>query len=698
VHAATLYPAPTEDVPTNLAMTWLRKGLPWLAAALAMLAFLPALDADFVNWDDEVSFLANPHYRGLGPAQLRWMFTTTLLAHWSPLTWMTWGLNYVLGGLDPKGYHLANVLLHGANAALFYLVARRLLVSGFDATRNSPGTAAGAVFAALVFGLHPLRAESVAWVSERRDVLCAFFLLLAVLAYLRGVARGGSIGSRWWGLSLAAFAAALLSKASAMTLPLTLLVIDVYPLRRRSLGWRGLLIEKIPYALLAGVAALLAVLARQESGNITAYGRYGTGARVALASYTFWFYPWKFVWPTGLSPMYELPARVDPLEPRFLFPLIAVIVITAVLVALRRRWPAGLSAWTYSAIVLLPVSGLVHSGNQIAADRYSYLSGFGFAILAGAGLTWSLRRAQAGSGRPWLPHVVSATASLVVAALAVMAWTQTTSWRDSETLWRRAAMQDPVCSICESNLGRVIGRPGRFEEAEAHVRRAIELTPDRAGPHENMGFLMVAQRRFDAAEAEFRRAVASAPDRGQSWNGLGVALANQGQHRDAEAEAAFREAARLSPRLVDAPANLGLLYVRAGRYAEAIPSLRLALALDPSRMTVRAGLGRALRARAIQLMRQSDLEQGWQRWKEAASFSDDDPDSLRSLGRVLVEQGKSVEAIPSLERAVALAPRSDEARLWLVRAYRFAGRAADAEREAATLRELAPGLASQLGQ
>lgn len=302
-----------------------------------------------------MSFLTNPHYRGLGPAQLRWMFTTTLLAHWSPLTWMTWSLNYVLGGLDPGGYHLVNVLLHGANAALLYLVARRLLASGFDAAPERASIVAGSVFAALVFGLHPLRAESVAWVSERRDVLCAFFLLLAVLAYLRGVMGGGLIGSRWWGLSLAAFAAALLSKASAMTLPLTLLVIDIYPLRRRSLGWRGLLIEKLPYALLAAATALVAVLARQESGNITAYGRYGTAARVALAGYTFWFYPWKFVWPSGLSPMYELPARVDLATPRFLFPLVAVIVITATLIALRRRWPAGLTAWTYHA---LPGDGL----------------------------------------------------------------------------------------------------------------------------------------------------------------------------------------------------------------------------------------------------------------------------------------------------------------------------------------------------
>jgi len=577
-------------------MTRLRAWAPLLAAALGMAAFLPAITADFVNWDDAASFLDNPHYRGLGLAQLSWMFTTTLLAHWSPLTWITWGANYVIGGLDPRGYHLVNVMLHGANVALFYLVARRLLLAGFDRRLDAPdgiGIVAGSMFTALVFGLHPLRVESVAWVSERRDLLCAFFLLLAVLAYLRGVAHGRLIGSGWWALSLAAFTAALLSKASAMTLPLTLLLLDSYPLRRRSIGWRELVVEKLPYAVLGGMVAVIAFGARLDSGDITTYVRFGAGARVALAGHTFWFYPWKFVWPAGLSVMYELPVQVGLDAPRFLVPLIMVIVVTVTLVLLRHRWPTGLAAWTYSAIVLLPVSGVVHSGNQLAADRYSYLSGFGFALLAGAGVTWCGRRAQ-NSRHAWLEHALLATACLVLAVLGVMAWTQTTTWRNSETLWTRALLVDPSCSMCESNLGRVIARPGRFEEAESHVRRAIELTPSRSGPHENMGVLMVAQGRFRQGEAEFRRAIAISPKYAPSWNSLGVAIANQGPSRDAEAEAAFREASRLSPRMADARANLGLLYLRAGRYAAAIAPLREALALDPSQTAVWNNLGRAI--------------------------------------------------------------------------------------------------------
>jgi hypothetical protein len=224
--------------PTGGDMNRLGRWLPILAAILAFVAFLPALRAGFVNWDDEAGFLTNTAYRGLGWTEIRWAFTTTLLGHWSPLAWITWSVNYVTGGLEPWGYHLGNLLLHAGNVVLVWLLARRLLASGSDESLTNRSVAAGATLAALLWGLHPLRAEPVAWVSARRDLLCGFFYLLAALAYLRGVAGGAAIQPRWWGLSLAAFAAALSSKSIAMTLPLSLLLVDAYPLRRRGLGWR----------------------------------------------------------------------------------------------------------------------------------------------------------------------------------------------------------------------------------------------------------------------------------------------------------------------------------------------------------------------------------------------------------------------------------------------------------------------------
>jgi Flp pilus assembly protein TadD len=561
---------------------------PVAVAVLGFLAFLPALGADFVNWDDEISFLRNIHYRGLGLAHLQWMFTTTLLGHWSPLTWLTWSFDYIMGGLNPVGYHLTSVLIHAVNIALFVLVARRLLAQGFGLSPSSPAIGAGAVFAALVFGIHPLRAESVAWVSGRRDMLCATFYLLATLAYLRGVAGGGRIAPGWWAISVAAFAGALLSKASAMTLPLTLLLIDLYPLRRRTLGWRPLIVEKLPYAALAAGAAVMAIVAGQEGGNITDYGRYGLGARAALTAYTLWFYPWKSLWPTDLAVGYELPAQISLWEPRFAVALVAVIVITTALILLRRRWPAALTAWVGSAIVLAPVSGVVHSGEQLAADRYSYLACLGLAVLAGAALASTMQRGAA-------TRLVAAVAVVIVGALGVGTWIQTATWHDSETLWQQAVHLDPTCSLCASNLGRVIARTGRLDEAEAHIARAIALRPDRAGPHENMGVTMLRRGRVQEATTEFRRGVSIRPFHGPSRNNLGVAPAEAG--RDAEAEIQFREAARLSPQLADAPANFGALYLRQRRFDDAVPVLRRAVTLDPTRVAAAKNLERALAAR-----------------------------------------------------------------------------------------------------
>jgi Flp pilus assembly protein TadD len=567
-------------------MTAARWSVP-AVAALSALAFLPALGADFVNWDDEISFLRNRDYRGLGLAQLRWIFTTTLLGHWSPLTWLTWSANFVAGGMQPFGYHLLSVVIHAVNVGLFALVSRRLLAQAFRLPASSSAIVAGAVFAALAFGVHPLRAEAVAWISGRRDVLCATFYLASVLAYLRGVSADRTIERRWWIMSLAAFAAALGAKASAFTLPLTLLLLDLYPLGRRSLGWRALIVEKVPYGMLAAGAAIMAFLARHEGGNITEYGRYGLDSRIALSAYTFAFYPWKSLWPTGLAAGYELPYTIRLSEPRFALALATVVVVTVGLLALRRRWPAGLTAWLAFVIVLVPISGAVHSGEQLAADRYSYLSCFSLAVLSGAAVVWAIRRDFV------VPTV--AIGAVLVTALGVATWKQTATWHDSESLWRRAVQIDPACSLCWSNLGRVIARPGRFEEAQSHVARAMALRPDRPGPHENMGVIMLALGRLPEAEARFREVVKIRPHHGPSRNNFGAILAHTG--RDAEAEAEFREAARLSPRLVDAPANLGALYLRQRRFDEAVVVLTQALALDPARPSTRRDLDVALAAR-----------------------------------------------------------------------------------------------------
>ena len=578
-------------------MTGAAWGAALLVSALAFLAFLPTLDGQFLNWDDGINFVANSGFRGLGWPELRWMATTTLLGHWIPLTWLSLGVNYALGGLDPWGYHLGNLLLHAANVAVFYVIAQRLLAASWDAAAPAPALIGGAAFASLIFAVHPLRVESVAWVTERRDVLSGFFFLLAVLGYLKAVEQGagGGLDARWRAASLGLFAAALLSKASTMMLPAALLVLDVYPLRRRGVGVTVLLREKIGYFVLAGIGAGVALVAVRQGALVTGYAEYGLGARGAMTLYSLLVYPWKLLWPVDLSPMYELPARVDPLAWRFLLPMVAVPAITVALYLWRRRWPGGLAAWVYSALLVLPVSGAVHAGYQLAHDRYSYLSGLGFAVLGGAAVVWVIRAGARGVLRPWLEAVVLGAVVLVVAALGAGTWRQSRIWHDSETLWRWAVSVDPACALCSNNLGQAL--IVAHATSLGHVRQA---------------------------EGYFRFVISKRPRHPDAYHNLGAALAMQ--RRYAEAEASLASYLQLSPPgNPEPPARLGLLYVDQGRYADAIPLLRRALALDPRFPSVRKDLVLALRKRAAELEARGERQEAAGLLREATDLLAHDP-------------------------------------------------------------------------
>ena len=515
--------------------------------------------------------VANPGWKGLGWSELGWMFTSTLSGHYMPVAWLTLAMNYVLGGDDAHGYHVGNVLLHATNAVLVYLIALRLLRAAGSQAGVPPLRPAvarfSAVVAALAFAVHPLRVEPVAWVSARPETLSGGFFLLSILAYLRAVeGRAGSGAVRWWAASLGAFALGGLSKAAVMPLPLVLLLLDRYPLdRARVLGWRRVLLEKVPFGILAALIAGAAVWSRSRGAGFTSYERYDAGARLAMTAYSLVYYPWKFLWPVDLTPLHELPDRVDPLAREFLMPELALVVVTAALVVFRRRWPAVLAAWVYSVLMVLPVSGLVHSGNHLVHDRYSYLAGLGAALLAGAAFAWVL---GAPALRPRLVVVAgSVAACLVLAGWAAGSWRQCKIWRDSETLWRWAVDTEPECAVCSNNLAAVLVHEG-------------PLSPERARE----------------AEGHLRRALAKSPTMSVAYFSLGVALA--AQDRPGDAEAAWREFIRLAPTAADGPARLGLLYLEQGRPAEAVPLLRRALALDPGRGSVRADLARALKAEA----------------------------------------------------------------------------------------------------
>ncbi|HEX2501007.1 MAG TPA: BTAD domain-containing putative transcriptional regulator [Methylomirabilota bacterium] len=490
--------------------------IPVALAAVPLIAFLPILGNGFVDWDDTRNLLDNPHYRGLGWAQLRWMATESHHGHFVPLAWLTFALDYLVWGMNPTGYHLTSLVIHAAATAVLYLVARVLITR---AVRVTAGAAtAGAATAALLFAVHPLRVESVAWATERRDVLSGLFFLLTVLAYVRSTAATGT--RRRWLLaaSVVAHLAALLSKSITITAPLVLLLLDIYPLRRLSVpGGRRppgpavrVLGEKAPHALLSAAQALVTYqFFRADFGEVGRLLSWREGLPRVLLS--LWFYPWKVLVPLDLSPLYEAPVDPSLADPSVLRAAAGVVLITVLAWLLRRRCPGIAAAWASYIIMLAPVAGVVSLGYHLTADRYSYVPCLGFSILAGGGVAAALDAAAHRPARRWLaPAVLGLTMGAVI-VLGVLTWRQAEAWRDTTSLWRQAVRATPGCVICHVNLGHQLLEGSAADAALGHFHRAIALQPGRAATYRSLGLALEATGRRAEAIHAYREGLGLTP-------------------------------------------------------------------------------------------------------------------------------------------------------------------------------------------
>ena len=542
-----------------------------LVAACALVAFSPALRAGFLGWDDDKNFLETQGWRGFSPENLRWMATTFHGGPYQPLSWLSIAIDHALYGMDARGYHATNLVLHAATAVAFFFFARSLFALAASERRDVV-----AATAALLFAVHPLRVESVAWITERRDVLSGVFFVLSLLLYL-AFASGERRRRLAYAGSLVAFVLALLAKASALGLPIVLLLLDRWPLRR---PLRGALAEKVPFALAAAGFGALA-LAGQASlpHGMRTIGQHGPVERVAQAAYAAVFYPAKTLLPVRISPIYELPARLDPGEPRFVVAVALAAAVSALLVARRKTLPAAAVAWGSYLALLAPVSGIVQTGPQLVADRYSYLPCMPFALLAAALLVARTERTAIVLAAP------------VVLVLGLAAWKQTRWWRDTETLFARALEIDPKSAVAHRVVARMQALRGAKEEAERNYRAAIELRPDVALPHNNLGLLLLDEGRVDEAVSEFREALRAQDDYQRARSNLGGALARTGDLRGAEA--VLREAVRRDPSDAGARANLGLVLLRQDRAGEALAEFEAALRTDPGSSEASAGLAQA---------------------------------------------------------------------------------------------------------
>ncbi len=524
--------------------------------------FLPILKNGFVNWDDPLYVYQNPHIRSL---DIRWIFTAVVASNYHPLTLLSHTLDYALFGLSPWGHHLTSIVLHGLNSALFFLLAGALMCrAGKGGEDLGPGRGAGAFIAALAFAAHPLHVESVAWVSERKDVLSAFFFLLSILSYTR---YGSSVKKApLYGLTILFFILALLSKPMAITLPVVLLILDYYPLERPDKGLPALIIEKVPFFALSAASAILTLWAQRAGGGLRGLETHSPATRLYIAVRAVVFYIYKLILPVNLSPYYPLPFRTNLLSGAFLGSLAFIILVTLVtFFALRqkKRWPLAL--WAFYLVTLLPVSGLVTVGGQASADRYAYIPTMGFFMLFGV-VSGGIFKKDKSNGA-WIKVLI--LPAIIVIILGIITIRQGRIWHDSISLMTRAIDLYPErAAIPYNNRGLAYDAKGELQKALSDYDQALAISPSFVDAYINRGIIYGESSLYGRAIKDFNEALAIDPSSAKAFLNRGAAFMGLGDY--ARAITDLERATALSPKNAAALYNLGLSYMEVGQREKAM--------------------------------------------------------------------------------------------------------------------------------
>ncbi len=496
-------------------------------AAVAGALYAAALSFGFVNWDDWEYVLLNPHLGALDPAFLRWCLTANLAGNWHPATLLSYGLDFAFWERDPAGYHATNVALHAANSALVVWLAWGLLRRSLGPT---PGSLFGATLVGLVFAAHPLHVESVAWISERKDLLYAFFWLASLIAWLAYTDAGRSPRGRKgaYALALAAFALSAASKPMAVTLPLVLLLLDAIPQHRltRASWVRVVVVEKLPFFALSLATGVVTLAAQGARGALDGVDL-SLGERLWVAVQALGFYLAKWIAPFGLVPFHPLDAEIDPLSWRYGGALAAVLALSALAVALRRRVPVLAAGLAFTLLTLLPVLGLVQFGQQRAAERYMYLPMLGPTLLVGAGAALAWERGARARG------IAVAVSGLAVVLLAWRTVDQLPVWQSSLSLWTRVAAAYPESPLARYNLGHAYAIAGQATRAEDAWTRAVEIDPAYAPALYELGAAAGRRRDYPQARRYFERALAADPGYARARLELAMVLENLGDWPEA---------------------------------------------------------------------------------------------------------------------------------------------------------------------
>ncbi|MBG0775046.1 MAG: tetratricopeptide repeat protein [Desulfovibrionaceae bacterium] len=649
--AAPVPDAVPADADAAVRSGWTRTWMALLVAGLAILAHYGVLDAGFLNYDDN-GYVTDRAVvlEGLTGHGALWAFTSLRMANWHPLTWLAHMLDVTLWGTDPMGHHLTSLLLHAANAALLFLFLAR-----------ATGAPWRALAAAALFAVHPMHVESVAWISERKDVLSVFFGLLGMLAYT-GYARAPAAGRM--AVVALCMALSLMCKPMLVTLPCVLLLLDFWPLGRvpapaaktaggvvPRLGPLGplvpLVLEKWPLFALSAASCVITVLAQDRGGAMRSFAENGLLPRLANALAAYGAYLGKAVLPHDLAVIYPFPAS-PPLAGAAVG-LTLVVGLGWLGLRLARRAPFVLVGWLWFLGALVPVIGIVQVGLQSMADRYAYFPYMGLYVAA----VWSVwagaerLRVRAGFGwaGPWL--VLALATWTAVGSLVPVTWVQTAVWKDSVTLFEHALASTRNNFIAHCMLGAALSKRKNYAAAGDQFRAALRINPEYPMAFYNMGLELLRLGRYQEALSPFQEAVKLNARDPNPLDHLGIALFHLG--RAAEGMEYVRRANAADPGYAKGRDDLGYMLMETGRLDEALASFDAALTLDPS-------LASAHYNKGVALLRAGDRQGAARSFARTLQIEPKHVEATYNLGALLLTSDHTEEAVALFRRALALDP------------------------------------------
>jgi tetratricopeptide (TPR) repeat protein len=608
-------------------------GIYLVLAAITFIVYARTLTCDFVNFDDDIYVTDNQYVKaGLTSQSVLWAFKSPHIAFWHPLTMLSHMLDCQLFGLKPAGHHLVNLLFHIANTLLLFAVLNSMTAAIWQSA-----------FVAAAFALHPLHVESVAWISERKDVLSTLFWLLTMAAYLRYAGRSSFT---WYMVTLLLFAMGLMAKPMLVTLPFVLLLLDYWPLHRlvrvTSHESRATILEKLPFIVLSVAFGIITVFA-QQSKHILRLDVPLT-VRLTDAVVAFLTYIEKMFWPARLAVFYPRHAG----KPHLLYAALVaalLLAISIVIILLARKRKYLFVGWFWYLGTLVPVSGLIKvgSGTFAMADRYTYIPLIGLFLI----IAWAIGDIAAKWQHKKLVLGLSALAAL--SALSICTNIQLRHWRNSIALFEHALNVTTANSTAHYNLACALGSQGRFDEAISHYRQSLLIKPDDAGAHYSLGFALQSKGSLDEAITHYRRALQLDPEYANAHYSLGSALQLQGKLDEAVTH--YRRALRLKPDDLDALCNLGEILASQNKFDEAITSFRQALRIKPDHPRAAYNL-------ALTLQLQGNLDQAMTSYHQTLRITPDSVEAAANLAWLLATHPDPKMRDPN--QAVTLAEHAAE--------------------------------------